>query len=320
MPLHIDHRPTKFKQFAGNKVTVSKLQSMLKGSFPHTILFKGRPGCGKTTLAGILAPELGCPFHSNAFKELNVGKDRGIAYGRQIAEEIKYKTIGGHNRVYVLDECQKATSDFWGSMLIPLEKTPKHVYFILCTTDPQKLPKAVLSRCSQFDVLPLKKKTMTKLLKAVLKKHLPPERIEKMEKVLSEICKLSEGIPRDALVILNQVYKMDSLKEMINATKNYIPVEVKEMENLARALLKKESWQNVAGILRNLEKEKVAPETVRMKVLAYMKAVLLNSKGTNMKTTSQVSLVFEYFDETFQFNDGGAKLVFACHEITTTTK
>lgn len=321
MSLHTDFRPNDFESFVGNKTTILKLEKMFNSDeptdIPHTILLKGPTGCGKTTLARIISTILAGGDKDNelAISERNVGKDRGKAVADSIIKEMSYKPIVGDLRIYILDECQGATIDFWRSMLKPLEEPPGYVYFILCTTDPEKLPKQILGRCSKFDVRPLTKKSIIKLLKKILKSEAGDSKTKFMESegILEYIADLSKGIPRESLVIADQIHRL-KVSSMRNALDSYAPVDEKETVNLARALLKRNKWDRIADTLKTLEKENVSPETIRLNVLGYVKTVLLNS-GYNKMSAGQASLIFEYFNDTFQYQDGKAKLVFSCFSI-----
>ena len=97
MPLHTDYRPRTWDEFVGNKETVDKLRSVIsREDCPHTFLFSGPTGCGKTTLARIVAKELGCDDRD--FIELNAAEARGIAVAREIMEKMRYKPAFGDCR------------------------------------------------------------------------------------------------------------------------------------------------------------------------------------------------------------------------------
>jgi DNA polymerase-3 subunit gamma/tau len=165
MTLYIKHRPTDLIGVKGNEDVVEALKNMLlnKESCPHSFLLSGPTGCGKTTLARIIAAELGC-FGSD-YKEIDSADFRGIDTIREIGKQCMYKPLESSCRVFVIDECHKMTNDAQNAFLKRLEDTPKHVYFILCTTDPSKLIPTIRGRCSQFQVKPLSEKVLLRLLK-----------------------------------------------------------------------------------------------------------------------------------------------------------
>ena len=154
MPLHITYRPNKFAEIIGNKSTVKTIQNKINGDDPpHAILLHGPSGCGKTTLARIISTELGCNINSNDFNELDIAQLTGVDTAREIRQNMNFLPMESKCRVWLLDEFHKASASFQNAMLKALEDTPKHVYFILCTTDPQKVIKTVQTRCQKYKYL-----------------------------------------------------------------------------------------------------------------------------------------------------------------------
>jgi len=298
MPLHLEHRPDKLDDVIGNKGLVQKLGSLLnKKSKPHSYLFHGPSGCGKTTLGRILMKELGC--ESGNIQEVNASNNRGIDTMRDIIAGLKYKPMNGSKRGFILDEFHQTTKDAQNAILKALEDTPGHIFFVLCTTDPQKLLTTVRNRCSTFEVRKLEEEELFTLLKKVSRKE--KKRLSK--EVLEQIAEYSDGCPRQSLVILDQIIDL-SAEEQLKNIKDIKDQEAQTID-LCRALLKNESWKRVAKILSGIQED---PEKVRWAVMGYMKSVVLKSKN------QQASLVFECFAEPF-YNSGMAGLVFACDDV-----
>jgi len=304
MPLHIDHRPPTFADFIGNSSVVKSLQSKIKKkTLPHTLLFQGPSGCGKTTLARILRDELKCDPDWD-FREINAGNNRGIDTGREIIKNIRMRPMKGDVRIYVIDEVHQATKDFQNALLKPLEDTPAYVYFILCTTDPQKLLKTVRNRCTTYEVTQLSFQQIEGLL---IKVAVDEKKIVEHD-TIADIAEAADGCPRQALVILDQIIDMDSRRQR-RAVKNYLIGEKQTIE-LCRALFNQSNWPTVQKILRELKEE---PESVRRAVIGYMSAVALKeSDPGKVKTCIQV---FNAFRHNF-FDNGKAGLTFACWEAT----
>ena len=204
MSFHIKYRPDNFSDVKGNSDTLEILEGMLSDieTCPHTFLFYGNSGCGKTTTARILANRLGC--RGSDYNEINTADFRGIDTIREIIGKSQFKPIEGTCRVWVLDEIHKATGEAQNALLKILEDSPKHVYFILCTTDPQKLLATIKGRCTQFQMKPLSEAQMHVLLRKVV-----IEEGEKLEReIYDQIIQDSLGHPRNALQILEQVLKV----------------------------------------------------------------------------------------------------------------
>jgi DNA polymerase III gamma/tau subunit len=281
----------------GNNETVAALKNMLeRKTLPHTILFHGPSGCGKTTLARILRDELKC--HEMDFREMNCSDFRGIDSIREIIRAMTLAPVGGKCRIWLLDEVHKMTSDGQNAALKMLEDTPSHVYFFLCTTEPQKILKTILTRCCEMPVRLLDNDELEHLLKRTAKR----ERIKLSNKVLDHIVEGSQGSARTALVVLDKISNLDE-DERIKAIEDKLEEENEAIE-LCRALIKKKSWPTVAKILKNLKGE---PESVRWSVLGYARSVLLSHKS------AEAYDIICAFEEPF-YNSKGAGLARACFE------
>jgi len=268
MPLHIDFRPANFLEFIGNESTIKSLRSVLgREDKPHSLLFQGPSGCGKTTLARIVANQLKC--HEQDLIEVNAANNRGIDTAREIIQTCYYMPVAGPVRVILIDEVGATVKTFQEALLKPLEDTPDHVFFILCTTDPGKLLKTIRNRCSVFEVNPLSDKQIGELIDWVLKE----EKLELDEKARAAIIESAEGCPRQCLVIMDQVIDLP-LGEQEAAVQDAMIGDAQVIE-LCRALIKQHSWPEIAQILKGIKEE---PEKVRYAVLGYMNAVLLGGE------------------------------------------
>jgi len=300
MSLYLKYRPQTLAEMKGNNQIIRTLEGMLNNleKCPHAFLLTGPTGCGKTTIGRIIANRLGC--QGNDFREVDSADFRGIDTIRGIRNNTQFKALEGPCRVWLIDECHKLTNDAQNALLKILEDTPQHVYFILCTTEPQKLIATIKGRCSQFQVTPLNERQMTGLLRRTAR----GEGVKLDREIYEQIIQDSFGLPRNALQILEQVLSVEEEERLAVARR--AAEEQSESIQLCRALLKKENWKKVAAILKGLKDQD--PESIRRHVLGYAQSVVLN------KQDDRAGLVLEEFIEPF-YNSGFPGLVHACYIV-----
>lgn len=300
MSLYLKYRPESFDDIIGNEDTIQVLRNQLardsKQPISRSLLFHGPTGCGKTTLGRIVAQELGAV--GNDLREIDSADFRGIDTIRDIRRQSTYKPLEGPCRVWILDECHKMTGDAQTALLKALEDTPSHVYYILCTTEPQKLLPTIRGRCAQYQVQPLTEKDMKKLLRRVVK----AEEESLSKEIYDQIVQDSLGHPRNALQILSQVLSVEENKRM-EIAKRTAETQSKTIE-LCRALVSGDPWKKVSGILKGLKDEE--PEQIRRAILGYCQTILLNGSPNG-----SVAGIMEEFIEPF-YNTGFPGLTLAC--------
>jgi len=300
MSLYLKYRPQQFSQIKGNGALVSALESILEKpeKMPHSYLISGPTGCGKTTIGRIIKNRL--EIADTDYTEINSSDFRGIDTIREIIKNIQYLPMNSKYRIYLLDECHKLSNDAQNALLKALEDTPAHIIFILCTTDPDKLIKAIIGRCIHFPVQQLNEREMKALLKSVAKKE--DEDVE--NEVLEQIVLDSQGHPRNALNILERVLNT-SPEKRLEAAKQ-ASAEISQSIELCRALIGRKNWKEIASILDGLKGQE--PESIRRAVMGYCQAILLKTDN------AQAGLVMECMIEPF-YNTGFPGLVFACYQI-----
>jgi DNA polymerase III gamma/tau subunit len=265
------YRPKKLEDVVGQDAAISMLQARLdKGGLPHAIILVGPPGVGKTSLARILAMRyLKCapPW---TLQELNIADLNNIETVRRINAEMDSSTLGGGDqRAWILDECQQMGKPAQQALLKPLEEPPSHVYFFLCTTDPDKLIKPIRSRCTKVRLVPVERKALLGLLRKVVKK----EGLKVKEDMLDRIADQAEGSPREALVYLDAIKNLK--KEDLQIQAIMAITEPAEAVELARLLMRPETkWADIKPVLKRLEGEEV--EVIRKTVLGYAAAIAAN--------------------------------------------
>lgn len=302
MSLYNKYRPKGVSEIIGNREIVSYLNSVTEsGNIPNTFLFHGPTGCGKTTFARILSSYLGCSVADMSEMEINTANFRGIDTVRDLITKSKYKSIGASGKmVWIIDEVHKMTNDAQNAMLKLLEDPPEQSYFILCTTEPNKLLPTVRGRCIELGVKALNDDQMERLIKRISKAE-----GQKIKSVVREqIIQDSFGLPRNAIQILEKVLGTSPDQQLEIAEQSAI--EYSESIELCRRLLGPSSWKMIREILKGLKDQE--PESIRRHVLGYAQSVLL--KNDNDKA----AFILEEFIDPF-YNSGFAGLVLACYTI-----
>tara|TARA_R110002020_G_scaffold12409_5_gene45482 strand:+ start:2941 stop:3855 length:915 start_codon:yes stop_codon:yes gene_type:complete len=301
MELYKKHRPRNFSRIVGQPGIIEQLTSMAaKDQFPHASLFSGPSGCGKTTLARIMKSKLDCGDQD--FAEVNCADFRGIDMVRDIRNRMNLAPINGDCRVWLIDEAHQLSSQAQNAFLKILEDTPRHVYFMLATTNPQKLIATIRTRCAEFKVTPLGHKEAADLLAVVCEK----EEITLTEDVIDCLVNHGDGSPRKLLVLLDGIRHLDGEEDQLESIRN--SDAKREAIELARALFYPDStWNDVRVLLSKLTEE---PESLRWMVLGYANSVLL--KGGQQ--APKAYLIIEAFRENF-YDSKKAGLSAACWEV-----
>jgi DNA polymerase III subunit gamma/tau len=300
MSLYHKHRPQSLSAVVGNTAVTTALEGMLSNldKCPRVFLLHGGTGCGKTTIGRIMKSML--EITDTDYREIDSADFRGIDTIRELRKHSNYMPLESPYRMFLLDECHKLTNDAQNALLKLLEDTPKHLFFILCTTEPEKIIKAVRGRCSEFQLNSLKEEEMVGLLRKTARKE-----GEKLDtELLETIAESAQGHPRNALQILEQVLNTEP-EQREEAAKVIVEQQAQSIE-LCRALLGNKPWKSVAAILTKLKGQDA--ESIRRVVLGYAQAILL--KTDNPKA----GLVLECFIEPF-YNSGFPGLVYACYEV-----
>ena len=213
-------RPKSFETLVGQPHVVRALSNALaQQRIHHAYLFTGTRGVGKTTIARIIAKSLNCETGitakpcgvCNACTEIDLGRfvdllevdaasNTQVDAMRELLENAQYAPTSGRFKVYIIDEVHMLSKSAFNAMLKTLEEPPEHVKFILATTDPQKVPITVLSRCLQFNLRQIASPTIAEHLQAILTK----ENIPFEDAGMQLIARAAEGSMRDALSLTDQ--------------------------------------------------------------------------------------------------------------------
>lgn len=213
-------RPKRFAELVGQEHVVRALSNALEsGRLHHAFLFTGTRGVGKTTIARIFAKSLNCEQGTSAdpcgrctacldidvgryidLLEIDAASNTGVDDVREMIENAQYMPSRGKFKVYLIDEVHMLSKAAFNALLKTLEEPPPHVKFLLATTDPQKLPVTVLSRCLQFNL----KRLDEEQIQRQIAKILTAEQITADDAAIIELSKAADGSLRDGLSLLDQ--------------------------------------------------------------------------------------------------------------------
>ena len=219
--LYRKYRPINFDEVVGQKVIVKTLKNAIKyDRLSHAYLFCGPRGTGKTSIAKILAKTINCTNlqdylpcnecenclqynnkQSVDIIEIDAASNNGVDEIRELRDKVGLVPSFGKYKIYIIDEVHMLTTSAFNALLKTLEEPPKHVIFILATTEPFQIPITILSRCQRFDFKKISVDDIVSRLRAIA----DAENIKIKDEILKEIAILSDGGMRDSINLLDQV-------------------------------------------------------------------------------------------------------------------
>ncbi len=275
LALYREFRPKNFDEVVGQDYIVKTLKNQIKtGRLTHAYLFCGPRGTGKTSTAKIFAKAVNCTHSTDGnpcgmcaecvalsepntdIFEIDAASNNRVEEIRDLREKVSYPPLIGKYKVYIIDEVHMLTDSAFNALLKTLEEPPKHVIFILATTEIHKLPATILSRCMRFDFKLLPLNTLVEHLKNVFDK----KGITYDEKSLNLIARAGEGSVRDMLSIADSVASYCDYKIDYTMTENVIGLSNRDsIKDILLSILSKdirrvfESVKNALGMGKNIQ-------------------------------------------------------------------
>lgn len=296
--LYRKYRPKTFEEVVGQDVIVKTLINSIKNEkVSHAYLFSGPRGTGKTSIAKIFAKILNCE-KPNGYEpcnkcisceqannnqnidiiEIDAASNNGVDEIREIRNKISLVPSNSKYKIYIIDEVHMLTNQAFNALLKTLEEPPSHIIFIFATTEPQKIPKTILSRCQRFDYKKVSNKALFERLKFITKK----EKIKISDEAIMEIAKLSDGGVRDSISLLDQALSYSDEKitlEDIHTINGTLTDE--EVEQLVFNVLN----NNLVEVIESIEKYDSEGKNIikiTQEIINKLKDILLYINNSNL--------------------------------------
>jgi DNA polymerase-3 subunit gamma/tau len=332
MVFYRKYRPQKIEELDNEAVRESLYSIFSKGGFAHAFLFTGPKGLGKTSTARIIAKVINCEKHKDLkgqrsekeiepcnkceqclsitngnnldIFEIDGASNRGIDEIRDLKEKIKLAPFKASRKIYIIDEVHMLTTEAFNALLKTLEEPPAHAIFILCTTEPHKVPATIASRCFRINFTRATNEELTRSMQRIVK----AEEIKIDKEAILEIAKLSDGSFRDAAKILEEIAvfagKKNVTADLVNEKFNSLGIG----ENLTRMIevfVQKDTKKGLE-ICRELVKQGMDFKFFIEQLTSKLHLILLQKVGVekadkeSLLTLPEIKKLFELLTTAYQ--------------------
>lgn len=284
------YRPRTFDDVTEQGAVKVILEQQLKsGEIKHAYLFCGSAGTGKTTCARIFANEInqgkGNPL------ELDAASNNSVDDIRNIIQQAKVQSMDSEYRIFVLDEVQALSNSAWQAMLKLLEEPPKKSIFIMCTTDPQKIPKTILSRVQRFDFRRISQQGIIDRLAHILdEEQIPATNVQGWLPSITYIAKIADGGMRDAITLLDKCLAYSKELTIENVIQALGTVDYEVFFDLSDQINKKQG----ADVIRIIEKVHADGKDLKQFIKDYMSFLLDINKYDILKSFDYLQIPSTY--------------------------
>lgn len=274
--LAVKYRPHTFEDVVGQEsIKVILTQQLSTDEFKHAYLFCGGAGTGKTTCARIFANELnkgqGNPI------ELDAASNNGVDDVRAIIQQAKSKSMDSEYKVFIIDECHSISNAGWQAFLKIIEEPPAKSIFVFCTTDPQKIPKTILSRVQRYDFQRISQEGIVDRLKQIIVEETAAgNRVEYDKNALEYIAKIADGGMRDAITLLDKAIAYSSDVTLENVVQALGTVDYEIMMKITDDIFK----ADIPATISNIEEMYSSGKDIKQFVKNYLQFLLDCTKFT----------------------------------------
>ncbi len=327
------YRPQKFSQVIGQEFITQTLKNAVKkGRLSHAYIFAGPRGVGKTTTARIVAKAVNCEnlqdgepcnqcsqcleitrgSHPDVI-EIDAASNRGIDQIRELRESVHYLPARGKKKVYIIDEFHMLTKEAFNALLKTLEEPPEHALFILATTEIDRIPATILSRCQKFIFRKIPQELLVKTLSQICQE----EKVEYEEEALKLIALSSEGCVRDAESLLEQAIALGDGKVETSKVSEFLGIltgrEVRELLRLGFEGKKAELFKK----LRKLEEEGYNPVFITKQLLETVEKEFINPvELTEEESVAAFKILSDAYREIAKHPYPYTALLFFLHKLS----
>lgn len=298
--LYRKYRPQNFNDVLGQEHIITVLKNAVKENrVSHAYLFAGPKGTGKTSVARILAKEAGCS--GTDLLEIDAASSRGIDDVRSLREGVRFAPMQGKVKVYIIDEAHMLTKEAFNALLKTLEEPPPHAIFILATTELDKVPETIVSRCQNFSFHKIGESILRKAILDIAK----IEGFEMDEESAGLITLISEGSFRDAQSILGQVLSIYSAEEKaiaIEDVRKFLSVPAREtIDKFIDAMINKNAEAGLEAVNQTMN-DNIDIKIFTKLILRDVRSMILLKFAPNMK--NQIKEI--HGDKEFKFIEKGS--------------